>query len=422
MEQKYFSGGLPIYAFLFLFHLSFNTFAQVGIGNTNPDQSSLLEIGDGTDTNDKGVLIPRVKLTNLTSATSPISSPATGLMVYNTEPTTGLGFFYWNGTRWMGIDGEKDWKLDGNAGTNAATDFLGTIDNTALQFRTRDFTRFEITSGNTQANGGRLRAFTNGNATQPVYSWNTSPNMGLYALGTNILGFSTNSAERMRIAANGDVAVGNGNPLSKLHVTLNQNNRPSIYSEITVSNSNWSGGEFYNPNYSGGIGVAGTGYYGVNGQSTFIFGWAGYFEGDVGAGDYYILSDERWKSNIVSLKEDKKLLKKVLQLKPKSYNWKTVEFPSLNKDPNKKSYGFIAQEMMELFPELVESKNIPDPKKKRVPLTEVESVPGYYMVNYTGLIPILTEAIQEQQHIIDLLETRIANVEILVQQLLLDKK
>ena len=43
--------------------LSFSTFAQVGIGNTNPSGEALLEIGDATTTT-KGLLLPRVNLVN----------------------------------------------------------------------------------------------------------------------------------------------------------------------------------------------------------------------------------------------------------------------------------------------------------------------------------------------------------------------
>lgn len=51
----------------------------VGIGTTTPDTSAVLDI---SSTN-KGMLIPRVALTSTTDNTT-VSSPATGLMVYNT--------------------------------------------------------------------------------------------------------------------------------------------------------------------------------------------------------------------------------------------------------------------------------------------------------------------------------------------------
>jgi hypothetical protein len=90
----------------------------------------------------------------------------------------------------------------------------------------------------------------------------------------------------------------------------------------------------------------------------------------------------------------------------------------MNFDPKEKAYGFIAQELKAIFPDLVASKNIPNPKEKVAPYKKIQSASGYYMVNYTGLIPILTEAIQEQQKILESQEARIIRLESLVQQLL----
>ncbi len=79
---------------------------QVGINTdgSDPDASSMLDVMSV----DKGFLPPRVALTSIISA-NPITSPATGLLVYNTA-TTGTspnnvipGYYYWNGTRWLSI-------------------------------------------------------------------------------------------------------------------------------------------------------------------------------------------------------------------------------------------------------------------------------------------------------------------------------
>ena len=65
--------------------------AQVGIGTTSPDASSRLDVVSTT----KGMLVPR-----MTSAQkSAISSPASGLLVYQTDGTA--GFYYYNGSAWV---------------------------------------------------------------------------------------------------------------------------------------------------------------------------------------------------------------------------------------------------------------------------------------------------------------------------------
>ncbi|GGD25213.1 hypothetical protein [Hyunsoonleella pacifica] len=66
-----------VYIFLLCIIISSSSYAQVGIGTTNPDDSSVLDI----ESTDKGVLIPRLT----TAQINAIIDPANGLMVYNTD-------------------------------------------------------------------------------------------------------------------------------------------------------------------------------------------------------------------------------------------------------------------------------------------------------------------------------------------------
>jgi hypothetical protein len=77
------------------------TYAQIGIGTTTPNSSAQLDI---TSTN-KGLLPPRIGLSGRNDASS-ISSPANGLLIYNSA-TAGTGsnkvtpgYYYYNGTNW----------------------------------------------------------------------------------------------------------------------------------------------------------------------------------------------------------------------------------------------------------------------------------------------------------------------------------
>lgn len=110
---------------LFAFHVN----AQVGIGTTSPNASSMLDI---TSTN-SGLLIPRIKLLNSTDVFT-ILTPAPSLLVYN-EGGVGFlnppGYYYWNGVVWLQLAtaaAANEWKLTGNAGTTAGTNFIGTTD------------------------------------------------------------------------------------------------------------------------------------------------------------------------------------------------------------------------------------------------------------------------------------------------------
>ena len=108
---------------------------NVGLGTTLPNTSAQLEMGDP----DRGLLINRVNLTATNNA-APVTSPATGLLVYNLANTgTGAtdvspGFYYWDGSEWVALDGTNgnDWSVDGNAGTTAGTHYVGTSDDEDL--------------------------------------------------------------------------------------------------------------------------------------------------------------------------------------------------------------------------------------------------------------------------------------------------
>lgn len=111
---------------------------NIGINATGatPNASAALDV----DMTNKGLLIPRVALTSTTDVVT-VPTPATSLLVYNNNAAmTGgaIGFYYWNGANWVSLTPPataSDWTLLGNAGTNAATNFLGTTDNVALNFR-----------------------------------------------------------------------------------------------------------------------------------------------------------------------------------------------------------------------------------------------------------------------------------------------
>jgi len=81
------------FTFLAAVVLTATTYAQVGIGTTTPDASSALDITSTT----KGLLIPRMTETQRDA----ISSPANGLMIYQTDGT--VGFYYYNGSSWAEV-------------------------------------------------------------------------------------------------------------------------------------------------------------------------------------------------------------------------------------------------------------------------------------------------------------------------------
>ncbi len=76
-------------------------YAQVGIGGT-PDNSAQLDVS----ATDKGMLIPRVALNNVSDTTlDGTNRAATGLLVYNTNASLtggdGTGFYFFDGNKWI---------------------------------------------------------------------------------------------------------------------------------------------------------------------------------------------------------------------------------------------------------------------------------------------------------------------------------
>lgn len=160
-----------------------------------------------------------------------------------------------------------------------------------------------------------------------------------------------------------------------------------------------------------GAGVVGTtnGNLDVNVPATY----AGYFVGNVRVTGTITAqnvtgSDSRFKENVLSLsKKDTKFLHSVLSMNPVEYNLKQVYVESVgdtakvqtklydekSQQFQKKHFGLIAQELKEIYPDLV-----------------YEEEDGYMTIDYTGLIPILIQSIKElKSEIDDLRDAKLAN-------------
>jgi len=103
-----------------------------------------------------------------------------------------------------------------------------------------------------------------------------------------------------------------------------------------------------------------------------------YVDGD---GDDFKASDKRFKKNIKALESP---LSGLMKINGRKYQWKDIATEKLNSNAkNHKDnykYGVIAQEVQQVFPELVQTNS-----------------DGYMFVDYKGFIPILIEACKNQQ-------------------------
>lgn len=101
----------------------------INVDGAAPHPSALLDIdGSAIIGSKRGLLIPRVTSAEMNA----IVAPATSLLVFNTSAGA---FFFFNGTAWTPLSGPAGWGLTGNAGTNPATNFIGTTDAQPLRFR-----------------------------------------------------------------------------------------------------------------------------------------------------------------------------------------------------------------------------------------------------------------------------------------------
>ena len=84
------------FLFCVMFLLSITGFAQIGIGTTSPDASSLLDVNSTT----QGMLTPRMTTTQRLA----ISDPAEGLLVYDTDESA---FYYCETGSWSQLKGAE---------------------------------------------------------------------------------------------------------------------------------------------------------------------------------------------------------------------------------------------------------------------------------------------------------------------------
>jgi len=95
-----------LYTLLLMLTVALQVFSQVAVNTTgnSADTSAMLDV----QSTSKGILIPRLT----TSQRTGIYSPATGLMVYDTDDNA---FYYYNGTSWTKIESSVAfWNLSSN--------------------------------------------------------------------------------------------------------------------------------------------------------------------------------------------------------------------------------------------------------------------------------------------------------------------
>jgi len=217
---------------------------------------------------------------------------------------------------------------------------------------------------------------------------------------------------------NGQVIVNQSDPVGAAVKIRGRNNIDylgSLYVEGCIKTSGVGGTEMRAAEFSAGWGTyttngiiayAGGGSYrniAIHGYCTDPVGadYAGFFEGNVHVtGTFTNPSDETLKKDEVLLNGS---LAKIMRLKPKKYFYRIDEFSNMIL-PENEQIGLIAQEVEGILPEVVHeviaspSKDLHFKNDNRKSLKEIEKYKG---VDYISLIPVLVQAIQEQQNQIE---------------------
>jgi len=237
-----------------------------------------------------------------------------------------------------------------------------------------------IYADNTGQQYSGLGLYNNGTRKASV-SWdNTNTQLQIFNDGATSIAFGTSGTERMRIDTSGNVRINTttsiGSSTERLGI-LQTNTSSDI---ITVRNSGATAGKYWSAPY---VDTSNT-YYIINNSSTGV-------KLTDGATSWAAQSDARLK-NITGTYTN--ALSDIAQIQPVKFTWK--------EDPtNKAQVGVIAQSVLLVVPEAVESIATPKSEDK----TE------YLSVRYTELIPLMIAAIQEQQALITSLTARITALE-----------
>ena len=222
-----------------------------------------------------------------------------------------------------------------------------------------------------------------GTAALPAITTTGDTNTGIFFPAADTIAFSEGGAEAMRIDSSGNVQVGTTTSNAKTTIITSTTSQKSLYVSQTAATSNeaTAAARFTKSSATTTTGqvfieftvnndAAGSGQINANGASAAAFG---------------SFSDRRLKENIIDLPSQ---LANIMALR-------TVEFDYIESEGGGHQIGFIAQEVQEIYPDLVGER-----ADGMLTLTDLNK-------NDARLI----KCIQEQQAIITSLTARITALE-----------
>ena len=346
---------------LFLFCLGSFSYGQgvrISADNLDPDNSAMLDVVSTS----KGMLVPRMTATQRTG----IGSPAAGLLVYQTDGTS--GFYYYNGSAWVNISTPS-----GTAGG----DLTGSYPNPTIATGTVNSAKIADASiTNTDVSNTAAIA---GTKIDPDFGTQQIVTTGGLGIGTSsparfaeinspsfvLARLSSASGSGALLELNSSSATNDwfiGSWGTQFRMGKTTNNFASYQDQFVFSETElraWSN----NTKTLGSASSRWSTVYATNGTIN--------------------TSDIRLKNDITNLDYG---LEAINSLRPVSFKWN-------DQASNQSKIGLIAQEVEEVIPEVVDSNG--------------NEMMGIY---YSDLVPVLIKAIQEQSQQINELKNELAEI------------
>ena len=338
--------------------LRIDSSGRVGIGTTSPQEELQINATEPTiRLEENGAGSKRLELSINSSAEAKIfSNQSGGILAFGTV-----------GTERMRIDSSGNVGI----GTNNPSSLLHVASSNAI---------IRLQDTDTVGNGSNgiatwITFRDSANAQTGYFGFPADPNFHVWNITNSPMLFGTNNQERLRITNDGTILFAKSTTsISTVGYRFDANGESFFSNAASTS----AGATLYV--YSTGVaayrfyvGLGGT----VNATNTAIAA----------------ISDVRLKENIRDIDAG---LNEILELKPRTFDWK--EGKGAN---TKNARGFIAQEIEQVFPDLVDEWRDPAPEGEE-PYKSVRQ----------DLIPVLVKAIQELKSENDSLKSRVEALEV----------
>ena len=402
-------------------------------------------IGDSTDVAQISMLAGGASTTSAsTSVTIPPADDTGAEPIYkidvrqndNTDVTSRRLFrLANNGSSRLDIDVDGQMRGQAGSATNPTYSFLSDTNtgmyNSAtdtITFVTAGSDRWRVNSaGNLTSVGGSILS-ADGTESSPSYAFGNDTNTGMYRSAADEISFTNGGVRSWRITSAGDLAPLNNNVIFN---SLGSASAPS-YSFLGDSNTGvFSSGADILDFTAGGVNTATVtnSAFEVNlsNNSYFFFGtstttntifsaysnvggaftqkWRVEADGDTISATGSYTSDERAKKDVADIHYG---LNEIMQLEPKSFRWLTDEA-----DETKSFCISMAQHIETIMPEMVRDDGITMPGQETP--NDVsngnDNRSRYKSVYEKEIVAVMVKAIQEQQDIINNLETRLEALE-----------